>query len=346
MTVGPLAVSSKRLAPLFLQARADNIDVDALLSELDLPGGIASPDGDGAISLGDYYRIQNRLMLLMGDETAHLSSRQLLPGSTDFVLRNIAGCTTLFEVMGVIAKTYNLLHGGEYNAVYKRRHSIDYVIDDRLFPFTHGHEPEDVLFSTECLLIFLHCMLMTVTPRADCAVRALQVRRASPGGDCGHLGYWEAPMKFGAEKYVVSFARDEAEAVIAMPPEEARSSNAVYRKILATVAGMHARREKRQSIAARVRDSVERGVLDQSAIADQLGLSVATLRRRLATENTGFRQLRREALNERAKRLLASGADVADVSERLGFSEFRAFNRAFKEWNGLTPRAYLRENQS
>jgi AraC-like DNA-binding protein len=27
----------------------------------------------------------------------------------------------------------------------------------------------------------------------------------------------------------------------------------------------------------------------------------------------------------------------------LGFSEFRAFNRAFKDWNGVTPKAYLRQ---
>jgi AraC-like DNA-binding protein len=33
---------------------------------------------------------------------------------------------------------------------------------------------------------------------------------------------------------------------------------------------------------------------------------------------------------------------VADVSEALGFSEFRAFNRAFKDWNNVTPKAFVR----
>ncbi|MGD9800293.1 MAG: helix-turn-helix domain-containing protein [Parvularculaceae bacterium] len=31
---------------------------------------------------------------------------------------------------------------------------------------------------------------------------------------------------------------------------------------------------------------------------------------------------------------------MADVAEELGFSDFRAFNRAFKAWNGVTPKAY------
>ena len=88
-----------------------------------------------------------------------------------------------------------------------------------------------------------------------------------------------------------------------------------------------------------MRDALARGVVEQSDVAVQMGVSVATLRRRLATEGASFRELRQSVLNETAKRLLLEKKPVAEVSDALGFSEFRAFNRAFKEWNGVTPKS-------
>lgn len=338
----PISVSASRLAPLIEQARAAEIDMEALSLGLGLPADITALPTDHSISLGDYYRLQNRLMILIGDETLHMSSRQLLPGSTDFVLRNVGECKTLADVMLVIARTYNLLHGGEYNSVVRRAETVDYLIDDRSFPYADAQSDEYIYFSIECILIFFHCMLITVSDTAEGAVRGVNIRRPWPGSDCGHLGYWDAPIKFGSDVYSLSFARRDLEAPIKMPPVQARSSNAVYQKIVEMVAGKHARHGKVQSMTARVRDSLERGVIEQNDIAAQMGVSVATLRRRLANEGAGFRELRREVLNDAAKRLLADNKSVTEVSDLLGFSEFRAFNRAFRDWNGVTPKAFLR----
>lgn len=341
----PIAVPVARLEPLLAQAQAGGIDVGALFTALNLPKLLLSPSADGVIPLADYYRIQNRLSILFGDETLQLSSRQLLSGSTDFVLQHVSGCNNLFDVMQVIAKTYNLLHGGEYNAVTKRSDTIDYSIDDRTFPYANQQTHEYIFFQIECTLIFFHCMLMIVSPSAMDAITELQIRRPSPGGECGHLGYWEAPIKFGAEIYKVSFDINACLAGFEMPPPEALTSNAVYQKIVDVVAGRQAHYEYLKSTASMVRDALARGVVEQPDVAAQMGISVATLRRRLQSEETSFRELRREVLNDTAKRLLLSGDTIADVSEALGFSEFRAFNRAFKDWNQVTPKAFLRQSE-
>ena len=341
----PLSVSSVRLVPLLEQAQLAEIDISEFFSSLDLSEALSRPSADQTISLADYYRIQNRLMILVGDETLHLSSRPLLPGSTDFVLRNVGACATLYEVLTVIAQTYNLLHGGTYNTVSKSRHSINYVIDDRSFPYAPYFPFEFQQFSIECILIFLHCMLMTLSDLADDAVRSLCVRRLSPGGDCGHLGYWAAPIKFGSEVYSLDLSRDILEVPITLPPEQARSSNAVYQKIVETVDGKNAEHAQVHSMTARVRDSLQRGVTEQSDIAAQLGVSVSTLRRRLEQEGSGFRILRRAVLNDTACRMLEEKQSIPAVSDALGFSEFRAFNRAFKDWNGMTPKAFLRAHK-
>ncbi|MEM8772579.1 MAG: helix-turn-helix domain-containing protein [Pseudomonadota bacterium] len=338
----PISISYSRIVPLLDQASAAGLDVEGLLRSVDL-----IDQGDGGarpshISLADYYRLQNRLAVLFGDETLHVSSRQLLPGSTDFVLKNTGGCANLYEVMGAIAKSYNLLHGGEYNFVVKRRSSVEYVIDDQRFPYAVQHNQEFIYFSIECVLIFLHCLLNCVSQNAASSISMLHIRRPSPGGDCSHLGYWAAPIKFGAQKYKVVFDRADALRDIDIASSKNLTANAVYQKIIETVAGRNAGQGGSRSAESLVRDALMRGVVEQTDVAAQMGVSVATLRRRLAAEGVLFRDLRRDVLNETAKRLLKDDRSVAEVSERLGFSEFRAFNRAFKDWNGETPAAYLK----
>ncbi|GJL91279.1 AraC family transcriptional regulator [Hyphococcus sp.] len=339
----PISVPGDRITPLLDQAQAAGINNRELLKSLNLPETLLSPSQGGYISLADYYRMQNRLSILFGDETLHLSSRQLMSGSTDFVLQHVVDCENLYEVMRVIARTYNLLHGGQFNSVVKRQTMIDYVIDDRAFPYAGHHGDEYIYFQIECILIFLHCMLMIVLPSCKDAIIGLQIRRPSPGGECGHLGYWDAPIKFGADLYKVSFDRDLALQRIKLPPADALTANAVYQKIVDVVAGRYAQRQNLQSTLSAVRDALSRGVVEQGDVAAQMGVSVATLRRRLSEEGASFRDLRREVLNETAKRMLVAKQSLSDVSEALGFSEVRAFNRAFKDWNGLTPKAFLRD---
>ena len=341
----PISVSAERIAPLLDQARAAEIDVHELFQSLDLDLKIADGAKNKTISLADYYRLQNRLAILFGDETVHLSSRQLLQGSTDFVLQHVGDAENLHDAMRTVARSYNLLHGGEFNSVVKRGATVDYIIDDREFSYAPNLELESQYFSIESTLIFLHCMLIIISSAAESAVTALQIRRPFPGGDCAHLGYWNAPIKFGADTYRVSLDREVALSAITLPPAEALSSNAVYQKIVDVVAGKHAQYDEAHSIAARVRDALSSGVVEQADVAAQMGVSVATLRRRLAQEGASFRELRRTVLNETAKRLLMEKKPLADVSEALGFSEFRAFNRAFRDWNGVTPNAFIRQEK-
>lgn len=341
----PIAVSADRLAPLFDQARAADIDVAALLRSLEIDPQLTGLSKNKSISLADYYRIQNRLAILFGDETLHLSSRQLLQGSTDYVLQHVHDANNLFEVMRTIARSYNLLHGGEYNFVHKRRGFVEYVIDDRAFSYAPDLDLEYQFFSIESTMIFLHCMLLTVSHNAEDSIKAMQIRRPVPGGNCTHLAYWNAPIKFGAETYKILFDRETALAKISMPAVEALTANAVYQKIVDVVAGKHAQYEEAYSSAARVRDALSRGVVEQGDIAAQMGVSTATLRRRLSQDGASFRDLRREVLNENAKRLLLERRSVADVAEALGFSEYRAFNRAFRDWNGITPKTFIRQSE-
>src|SRR5260370_14660972 len=122
------------------------------------------------------------------------------------------------------------------------------------------------------------------------------------------------------------------------------SSQAIYRKIIdliernQSVGGL-----RRRSVRERVIDALEDNVYRQPAVARRLGLSVATLRRRLEMEGSpSFRVLNERALKRAARSLLEQRYHPSDVAEELGFSDLRSFARAFKRWIGVTPAAYAK----
>lgn len=73
-------------------------------------------------------------------------------------------------------------------------------------------------------------------------------------------------------------------------------------------------------------------------IARTLEISVRTLRRRLSEDGTSFRVISERIRAETALLFLREqGMTVAETSKRLGFSDARAFRRAFKRWLGQAP---------
>ena len=80
---------------------------------------------------------------------------------------------------------------------------------------------------------------------------------------------------------------------------------------------------------------------DSKRVAQQMGMSTRTLRRRLAEEGFTFNGAKNLARERRAKYLLAnSRASLTEIAFELGYSELSAFSRAFRVWVGETPQAY------
>jgi AraC-like DNA-binding protein len=106
------------------------------------------------------------------------------------------------------------------------------------------------------------------------------------------------------------------------------------------------RRRQRTGVALRVREqlsSIDAAPHTIATVARQLAMSERTLRRRLAEENTTFRELADEVHRMLAEELLATGAlSVEDVALRLGYAEATSFIAAFKRWTGTTPARYQR----
>lgn len=78
--------------------------------------------------------------------------------------------------------------------------------------------------------------------------------------------------------------------------------------------------------------------ISRGHVAAMLGVSEATMRRRLSSEGVTFRQVRDEAYNTLAMEWLDGGeVPVWSIAVRLGFSDAFAFRRFFVRHNGVPP---------
>lgn len=86
--------------------------------------------------------------------------------------------------------------------------------------------------------------------------------------------------------------------------------------------------------------------IDQAHIAQELGMSERTLRRKLADQGHSFQEILDNCrMQSAALSLQHSQLTQAEIALKMGFSEQSAFIRAFNKWFGETPREYQRRVQ-
>jgi AraC-like DNA-binding protein len=312
-----------------------------------LTAGIADAAELGCtLPLGRYFDLQSRLVRESGDETGGFSQRAVLPGTTEFVLSGLAPEQGAEEQLRRIATAFNCAHGGRYNQVERIGERLMFRIDVRGFPFTAPAEHPVTIAFMEGVLIFLHALVDCVMLGCgEPALRRVRTRRASHPPGHGLLEFWSAPVRCGGEDYALEYNAARLDAY-------RRGGGAAAGRHRLTPADVHLRllemiaaREEAVSVLSpvdQVRTLVEHGVGDLPQVAEHLGCSVATLRRRLSASGVTFRALRQETLGALAARRLREGWRPAHVAESLGFSDLRSFSRAFRAWTGASPSAFAR----
>lgn len=337
----PFLVSTRDVRSLATLTSSSPEALRKILGDFELPVNLLAEDHDGTLDLADYFRILERLSLEVQDETCRLSSRPLIPGSTHFVWSGVAGTADLLEAMERVAHAYNMLHGGHYNHVEMRDDALVYIIDDHGFPYTARDDERYIHFTMECVLAFLHGMLVLVAgDRLSGHLRKVWSRRPRPSRHGGQLDFLAVPIRWNAPYYALVYNLPAARMPVEVAASDLPAHTAVYRKLVDLIEAQEAGSRRPRSVTERVAALLEQGVRDQAQIARTLGLSTATLRRRLQERGTSFSDLRRQALNDTAKSLLLEQLRLGEIAETLGFSDVRSFNRAFKDWNGMTPRSY------
>jgi len=296
-----------------------------------------SGDEPQRIWLGDYFRAVEAQTAASLDEALGLAPRPLVRGTTDFVLTRAAREPTLEGAMRRTAEAYNKLHGGPYNRIRRMNGLLIYIIDDVHFP--HSDMPSAaVSLMLECVLIHLHsCFCALTRSELTPSIAHVATRRSLSETDDA-MRLWPCDVRWGRQWYALAYREDVGSTPVATAG--ARPSAAtVQTRLMHLVERREAELSHQSDLPALVRALLRvNPACDQASAARQLGWSPATLRRQLATDGLPFRRLRDEILNDRARLELLGARSVADIAEALGYSDGRSFARAFKRWNGASPR--------
>lgn len=329
-----------RLLPILESARRSGVDVDQLLLDIGVAHNIAAIAPHTHIDLIDYFRIQRRIGQSLDDLTSHLSERRLTYKTGTFLVSSIQEARTLQEAIQITCDYYNMLHGDDYNSLIVKDNLIRFRINDSKFPYRFGQEDELKLLVGDCLAIKTHCMLDSITNgRAASALRYVRLKRTRNIQDNPQNNYWNVPVKYAGSVYELAYDFEQACTVVPAAEKLDLSSDGILTRVI-TYLRSRSDNDRKRAYHVRVQEFILGGNINQASIANEMGVSVATLRRRLSEEGYTFRSILNQTTLDRADRMLRRGLSINQVSEALNYSDMRSFIRAYKKGKGLTPSAF------
>jgi len=154
-----------------------------------------------------------------------------------------------------------------------------------------------------------------------------------------HRSHFSCDVTFHSDRDAILFSRHVLEAPNKVgDPAVSRYFDTVLADRVSELGG-------EMALDSRVREVVSRrlseGIPAVGDVASALGMSARTLQRRLSEQGRTYQDLVDGSRRELARRLLRdSRFSLIEVAFMTGFSSQSAFTRAFKRWEGATPRSY------
>ncbi|RKU05186.1 AraC family transcriptional regulator [Burkholderia sp. Nafp2/4-1b] len=158
------------------------------------------------------------------------------------------------------------------------------------------------------------------------------------------LGLFNAPVDVGRKTYGFAFDAARLDARVIRQPAELAAFlvDFPFRLIDAAPAVVSWTQQVRGFLDAAL--AREQALPSLAELAAWLGVSEATLRRRLAAEGSGYHALREQCLADVARRCLhESDWPVTRIAAHLGFGGEEAFRRACVRWTGVAPSRFRRD---
>lgn len=150
------------------------------------------------------------------------------------------------------------------------------------------------------------------------------------------------PVKFAQKHAVIELAAD----TLALPINLFGDSGLA--EIEASARRSLAEQQQQQGLAGQIqwliRDQMMNGLPRRKTVADQLNMSARTLDRRLTEEGLSWQDLLDETRLKMAYDYLTlTTLTISEISQRLGFSDPRSFQRRFRQLAGVSPAEIRRQ---
>lgn len=276
----------------------------------------------------------------LGDEFFGLDSRAMKVGSFALICQAVLSCDGLEHALKRMLRAFALLLDDIQAELSLANEEAVIRITNRI------QDKGDRRFAEETLLVLLHGSMCWLAGRRISITRILFAHERPEYAKEYSLMYSDN-IGFSAGQTSMHFSAQ----VLALPIVQTAATLQQFLRTAPQSVFLKYRNE--ESWTARIRHKLRLGMADVIAwpvfeqMAEQLGTTAATLRRRLNEEGTSYQSIKDELRSDCAIDYLCNGdLSVDEIAIRLGFQDASAFHRAFRRWNGIQPGEYRRRQST
>lgn len=282
------------------------------------------------VSAAAFGRLWRAVATQCGDEFFGQDSRRVKPGSFATVCELSLHARTLRQAVQRALRVFNLLLDDVGLELTEHAGAAVITLSD-------SRQPVPV-FAHETLLILLQGLICWLVDRRITLQHAAFAYPAPPWADeYGRI--YAGNVSFDAARTEFRFPASDLRAPVVQTERTLREF------LRGAPTNMVVKYRNPRSLGVRLRSALKsrpQGLtLHVDDYAAELGISVATLRRRLDAEGTSFRLIKDGIRRDLAiRQLQQTNRSLPEVAESLGFAEPSAFHRAFIKWMGMSPGQY------
>lgn len=305
--------------------RRMQLDPSAALAE----AGIA-PSASEAVSNEQYGTMWLAIADLAQDEFFGLGGHPMRPGSFRLLCQAILHAGTLERALKRALNFLDIVLDDPTGELRQQDGQAEIALKDR------GRHHSAFAYRTYWLIL-LGVLCWLVGRRIP--LRRVDFSCPAPENRLDYRQFFGAPVHFDQPQSRLTFAAS----YLALPT--IRDEKALRVFLRGAPANILLRYRHDKGISARVRSRLRATAMQDwpgfDALAADLNLSPATLRRRLRSEGQSFVAIRDEIRYAEAQsQLRRKQASVAEIATLLGYAEPSAFHRAFLKWSGMTPSVF------
>ncbi|MEI9996711.1 MAG: helix-turn-helix domain-containing protein [Rhizomicrobium sp.] len=286
----------------------------------------------GSVDLPTFWRLCTENIQLRNDETHGVAAEPVPRGSLSVLFTAAKEADTLLEALKRFTATARLIRKECRITLRRSGETIHLTTVPR-----DGNSLRAEIY-VECFTVVTHCALRWMTGRRldPVLVRGSATLR---GVDDALLASLHAPMVRRGAGATIVYSLEDMQAPILAQKYKAWGDQE-FESFRAMLEEHDGQALDGAATGFSVRQHLRKGLRSEKDVSDALHWSVATLRRRLTDEGMSFRRLSAEVRSAQLQDLLATETPIADIAEKMGFSDDRSLRRFCRDNFGRAPSQY------
>jgi AraC-like DNA-binding protein len=325
------------VAAALQSVRGRDLNADELLANVGLSSSLLQVP-QARVSAKHYGALWRSIALALDDEFFGQDSRRMKAGSFAMLCHSVLGCKTLAQAIDRSLRFYGLILD-DIRGTAERDATEARIVLHELAAGAGSR-----VFAHELLLMLLYGVSCWLVGRRIPILRT-EFSYAEPAHSAEYRLMYCMDLRFDRPNTLIAFDASYLDLPVVQNERTAKEflrtapENILLKYKNSSSLSARVRRRLRQFLPGEVPDFEE--------LAGELGMTPATMRRRLHEEGASYQSIKDQLRRDLAISYLShSSRSVMDIASELGFKERSAFHRAFRKWTGASPGEFRRALQA